>query len=166
MSLNSPADGPKSKSQRKREMQALQNLGEKIIALPGSQRRQLPLSEDMRMAIEEADRISSHEARRRHMQYIGKLMRREDTEAIHTTFEQFEQEKRQRDHALHQLEMWRDRLIDDGDAAVESVIHELPHIDRQSLRQFIRNARRERERQKPPINARKLFKLLRDTAGL
>ncbi|WP_148254630.1 ribosome biogenesis factor YjgA [Aidingimonas lacisalsi] len=159
-------DRPRSKTQRKREMQARQELGEKIMALPGSQRDRLPLSDDMRQALEEAERIRSHEARRRHMQYVGKLMRHEDVDAIQTTFDLFEQDKRQRDQRLHHLERWRDRLIDEGDSAVEAFISEFPSVDRQALRQLIRNAQRERDRQKPPTSARKLFKLLRDTAGL
>lgn len=155
-----------SKSQRKREMQALQALGEKIIALPETERARLPLSDDMQFAIEETGRIRSHEGRRRHMQYVGKLMRREDTDAIHAIFDELEQEKLKRDHAFHRLEKWRDRLIEEGDEAVETFIADYPDVDRQALRQLIRNARSERERGKPPTNARKLFKLIRDTAGL
>lgn len=155
-----------SKSQRKREMLALQALGEKIIALPEAERARLPLSDDMHFAVEETGRIRSHEGRRRHMQYVGKLMRREDIDAIQKVFDEFEQQKLKRDHAFHRLEKWRDRLIDEGDEAVEAFITDHPDVDRQALRQLIRNARSERERDKPPTNARKLFKLIRDTAGL
>ncbi|EPC03807.1 hypothetical protein L861_00490 [Litchfieldella anticariensis FP35 = DSM 16096] len=168
MSLDTPDDREDrpSKTQRKREMQALQALGEKIIALPEAERSRLPLSDDMRFAVEETGRIRSHEGRRRHMQYVGKLMRREDTAAIQAVFEEFEQEKLRRDHAFHRLEKWRDRLIDEGDDAVEAFITDYPDVDRQALRQLTRNAKSERERGKPPANARKLFKLIRDTAGL
>lgn len=173
MSFDLPADDTSpsyedrpSKSQRKREMQALQALGEKIIALTAAERARLPLSDDMRFAVEETGRIRSHEGRRRHMQYVGKLMRREDTEAIQAAFEEFEQEKLRRDHAFHRLEKWRDRLIDEGDDAVEAFIADYPDVDRQALRQLIRNAKSEREHGKPPANARKLFKLIRDTVGL
>ncbi|MFC3283566.1 ribosome biogenesis factor YjgA [Litchfieldella rifensis] len=173
MSFDTPADDTSashedrpSKSQRKREMQALQDLGEKIIALSEAERARLPLSDDMRFAVEETGRIRSHEGRRRHMQYVGKLMRREDTEAIQAAFEAFEQEKLRRDHAFHRLEKWRERLIDEGDEALEAFIAEFPDVDRQTLRQLIRNAKSERKRGKPPANARKLFRLIRDTAGL
>ena len=100
------------------------------------------------------------------MQYVGKLMRREDLEAIQAVFDEVEQEKRHRDLAFHRLEKWRDRLIEEGDDAVEAFIEEHPDVDRQALRQLIRNAKNERERGKPPANARKLFRLIRETAGL
>ena len=173
MSFDSPTDSdpqdgaPRpSKTQRKQEMHALQALGEKIIALSESRRAKLPLSDDLLFAIEETSRIRSHEGRRRHMQYVGKLMRREDLSAIQAVFGEFEQESQRRDHAFHRLERWRDRLIEEGDPAVEAFVAVYPDIDRQALRQLIRNAQRERQRDKPPTNARRLFKLLRDTAEL
>lgn len=168
MSFESPADLPErsSKSQLKREMLALQALGEKIIALPAPQRARLPLSEDMLAAVEETSRIRSHEGRRRHMQYVGKVMRREDIAAIQAVFDEFEQEKLRRDHAFHRLEQWRDRLVEGDGEALEAFIAEHPHVDRQALRQLIRNAQSERQRGKPPTNARKLFQLIRDTASL
>ena len=164
--IPSPADERPSKSQLKREMHALQTLGERIIAMSPAERARFPLSEDMLAAVEETGRIRSHEGRRRHMQYVGKVMRREDLTAIQAVFDEIEQEERRRDLAFHRLEKWRDRLIDEDDSAVEAFIAEHPDADRQALRQLIRNAKSERERGKPPTNARRLFKLIRDTAGL
>ena len=164
--IPSPADERPSKSQLKREMHALQALGERIIAMSPAERARFPLSEDMLAAVEETGRIRSHEGRRRHMQYVGKVMRREDLSAIQAVFDEIEQEERRRDLAFHRLEKWRDRLIDEDDSAVEAFIAEHPDADRQALRQLIRNAKSERERNKPPTNARRLFKLIRDTAGL
>ncbi|TDR53828.1 ribosome-associated protein [Halomonas ventosae] len=162
----SPADERPSKSQLKREMQALQQLGEQIIAMSDAQRARFPLSDDLLRAIEETGRIKAREARRRHMQYVGKLMRGEDLDGIQAVFDEIENETLRRDHAFHRLEAWRDRLIAEGDAAVEAFVDEFPEVDRQALRQLIRNARREREQGKPPTNARRLFRLIRDTAGL
>ncbi len=71
-----------SKSQLKREMHALQALGETLIAMKPAERARFPLSDDMLRAIEETSRIRSHEGRRRHMQYVGKLIRKEDLTAI------------------------------------------------------------------------------------
>lgn len=164
--IPSPADERPSKSQLKREMHALQALGERIIAMSPAERARLPLSEDMLAAVEETGRIRSHEGRRRHMQYVGKVMRREDLTAIQAVFDEIEQEERRRDLTFHRLEKWRDRLIDEDDNAVEAFIAEHPDADRQALRQLIRNAKSERERGKPPTNARRLFKLIRDTAGV
>ncbi|PMR76857.1 ribosome biogenesis factor YjgA [Billgrantia endophytica] len=162
----SPADERPSKSQLKREMHALQALGEKIIAMTPAERARLPLSDDMLAAVEETSRIRSHEGRRRHMQYVGKVMRREDLEAIQAVFDRIEQESHRRDLAFQRLEQWRDRLIDEGDEAVETFIVDYPDVDRQALRQLIRNARRERDQGKPPTSSRRLFRLIRDTAKL
>lgn len=155
-----------SKSQLKREMQALQALGEAIIAMTPAERARFPLSDDMLAAVEETARVRSHEGRRRHMQYVGKVMRREDLGAIKAVYDEIEQETLRRDHAFHRLEAWRNRLLEEGDAAVEAFIVDYPDVDRQALRQLIRNARRERDKGKPPASARKLFKLIRDTAGM
>ncbi len=155
-----------SKSQLKREMHALQALGETLIAMNAAERAKFPLSDDMLRAIEETSRIRSHEGRRRHMQYVGKLIRKEDLVAIQGVFDAIEQEKEQRDHAFHRLEKWRDRLVDEGDSAVDLFMAEYPDGDRQALRQLVRNARKEREQGKPPTSSRKLFKHLRDTLAL
>ncbi|MDR5859630.1 DUF615 domain-containing protein [Halomonas eurihalina] len=161
-----PADERPSKSQLKREMHALQALGERLIAMNESERARFPLSDELLAAIEETGRIRAREARRRHMQYVGKLMRREDLDGIQAVFDEIDREQLQRDHAFHRLEKWRDRLIDEGDDAVAAFIEAFPDTDRQALRQLIRNARRERDQGKPPTNARRLFKLIRETAGL
>ena len=155
-----------SKSQLKREMHALQALCETLIAMKPAERARFPLSDDMLRAIEETSRIRSHEGRRRHMQYVGKLIRKEDLTAIQGVFDAIEQEKEQRDHAFHRLEKWRDRLVDEGDDAVDLFMADYPNADRQALRQLVRNARKEREQGKPPTSSRKLFKHLRDTLAL
>ena len=155
-----------SKSQLKREMHALQALGETLIAMKPAERARFPLSDDIMKAIEESSRIRSHEGRRRHMQYVGKLIRKEDLTAIQGVFDAIEQEKEQRDHAFHRLEKWRDRLVDEGDDAVDLFMADYPNADRQALRQLVRNARKEREQGKPPTSSRKLFKHLRDTLAL
>ncbi|MBZ0329055.1 DUF615 domain-containing protein [Halomonas sp. M5N1S17] len=162
----SQPDERPSKSQLKREMHKLQALGEQIIAMTPAERSRFPLSDDLLAAVEETSRIRSHEGRRRHMQYVGKLMRGEDLDAIQAVFDSIEQESRHRDLAFHRLEKWRDRLIEEGDDAVETFIADYPDVDRQALRQLIRNARREREQDKPPTSSRRLFRLIRDTAGL
>ncbi len=155
-----------SKSQLKREMHALQALGETLIAMNSTERSRFPLSDDMLRAIDETARIRSHEGRRRHMQYVGKLIRKEDLTAIQGVFDAIEQEKEQRDHAFHRLEKWRDRMIDEGDDAVDLFVVDYPNADRQALRQLVRNARKEREQGKPPTSSRKLFKHLRETLAL
>ncbi|QEM82216.1 ribosome biogenesis factor YjgA [Halomonas binhaiensis] len=162
----STIDERPSKSQLKREMHELQELGERFIAMKPAERERFPLSDEFKRAIEETDRIRAREARRRHMQYVGKLMRKEDLEGIQAIFDEIEQTQVHREHAFARLEKWRDRLIEEGDEAVEAFLAEYPDTDRQALRQLIRNARKEREQNKPPTNQKRLFKLMRDTAGL
>ncbi|MGQ7247627.1 ribosome biogenesis factor YjgA [Halomonas sp. V046] len=162
----SAADERPSKSQLKREMHELQDLGETFIAMKPKERERFPLSDEFIRAIEETDRIRAREARRRHMQYVGKLIRKEDLDGIQAVFDEIEQTQVNRDHALNRLEKWRDRLIEEGTPAIESFIADYPDVDRQALRQLIRNAVKEREQNKPPTNAKRLFKLIRETAGV
>ena len=159
-------DLPPSKSELKRQMEHLQALGRQIIELAPEIRARLPLSDDMLAAVEEMGRIRANEARRRHMQYVGRVMRSEDIAGIEAAFLAMEQEKDIRNREFHLLEETRDRLIDEGDALVGEVMAEYPSLDRQLLRQLIRNARRERDADKPPASARKLFRLLRDAADI
>ena len=161
-----PQDLPPSKSELKRQMAHLQTLGHQIIELKPDIRARLPLSDDLKAAIVEMGRIRSHEARRRHMQYVGKVMRSEDIAGIEAAFEAIAQEKELRQREFHSLEQQRDRLINDDDSAVNDVVARYPDIDRQTLRQLIRNARRERDAGKPPTSARKLFKVLREATDL
>lgn len=166
LSDNDFRDLPPSKSQLKREMQALQQLGETLIAMTATERARFPLSDDLLAAIDETARIRSHEGRRRHMQYVGKLMRKEDLDAINACFDAIEDEQAQRDHAFQRLEKWRERLIDGGDADIEAFLKAYPDADRQVLRQLVRNAVRERQKEAGTASARKLFKHLRDSADL
>lgn len=152
--------GP-SKSQRKREMHALRDLGERIRDLPRSQRDALPLSEPMRRAMDEFDRIRSREARRRHLSFVGKLMRSEDLDAIGEAMDRFDAATAVAGRELHQLESWRDALLE-SDAALSDFLDAHPGTDRPRLRNAVRNARRERERGEERRHFRSLFRLLRE----
>lgn len=151
-----------SKSQRKREMHALQEVGQQMLALNPQQQAQLPISDDMRAALAEARRIHSNEAQRRHLQYIGKLMRAEDIEQIQRTLQAFDPTSRLHQQHFHQLEQWRDRLLTETEQAFEQWLALHPQTDRQTLRQLIRNAHKEADQGKPPTSARKLFRYLRE----
>ncbi|MDX1319284.1 MAG: ribosome biogenesis factor YjgA [Oceanospirillum sp.] len=158
-------EGP-SKSQIKREMKALQEIGAKLLTLNADQIKQLPLSDEMLAAIDESRRIRSHEAQRRHLQYIGKVMRREDTEAISEKIALFDTTSDAYNRQFHMLEHWRDRLIAEGDSALNALIEEKPETDRQMMRQLIRTAQKELKNEKPPAAARKIFRALREIFGL
>ena len=150
-----------SKSQRKREMHQLQALGERLVELNQEQIAGIPLGTELLQALEEMRRIKGREARRRQLQYIGRLMRHEDGDAIAAALERLRAGGIEQTRRLHQLERWRDRLIEQGDGALGELIATHPGADRQQIRQLVRSARREQELNKPPVASRKLFRYLR-----
>jgi len=153
---------PPSKSRRKREAHALQTLGENLVALKDGQLERIPLPADLHAAILEARRLHQRGARKRQLQYIGRLMRQlDDPDAVQAAYERVVHPGEAETRHLHRLERWRDRLLEDGDAAMGDWLAEYPDTDRQHLRQLIRAARKERERQQPPKKARELFRYLR-----
>lgn len=150
-----------SKSQRKREMLELQAVGERLLALSEQQLADFPLSEDLRKALSEYHRISKHEARRRQMQYIGRLMRSEDHEGIAAAFERIDQERRRSVQQEKLADEWRKRLLEGSADVVTEFVDAYPHTDRQALRQLVRNAVAENKAGKPCSQSRKLFRLIR-----
>ncbi len=156
-----------SKSQRKREAHAAQAVGERLVALSPARLAELALPAALREAVDEARRMHSRSARKRQLQLIGKLMRRHDWQAIAAELDRLLQPERHARAHLHACERWRERLLEEGDAALGEFLARHPRQDRQHLRQVIRNARRERQREAPPKSARELFRLidqaLRDT---
>ena len=160
-----PADeseysGP-SKSQLKRDMTALQDLGAQLVALSTDQLKKIELPDNLRLALRDAQRFNQHEAKRRQMQYIGKLMRKIDAAPIHAALDEINGVSAAANARQHRLEQLRTRLLED-----ETVIGEIasahPGADLQILRQLRRNAIRERELNRPPRAFRELFKVLRD----
>ena len=157
--------GP-SRTQIKREMEALQELGRRVTELRPDQQAQVPMDERLRNAMEEMRRISSHGARKRHLQYIGKLMRTADADAIREAVERFDSASAAHNQKFHALEQWRERLISGCNDTLQAYVDEHPQADIQHLRQLVRNAQKERQLQKPPANSRKLFQYLREVAEL
>lgn len=150
-----------SKTRRKQEMHALQDLGQALVKLSPQQLAQLKLPETLAEAISEAKRLKKHEAIRRQMQYIGRLMRQVDAAPIQAQMDAWRSDSAAEAARHHRLERWRDRLLADDDALTEfAAAH--PGIDTQALRSLIRNARRETALGKPPRNARALFRALRE----
>jgi ribosome-associated protein len=149
-----------SKTRRKREMLELQSLGAALAALPDSQLAGLQMPEDLREALLEAKRIRSHEAKRRQMQYIGRLMREVDPEPIRAQLAALEGSSAQAAAAHRRLEAWRARLLED-DAALTDFAGEHPGADLQQIRALIRNAREEQKQSRPPRAYRELFRVLK-----
>ena len=153
---------PPSKSQLKRDAHALQKLGVDLLEVPESEWTSLGLDEGLVSALREAKRLHSHGARKRQLQYIGRLMRDVDPEPIQRYFQQLHLKARQQVLAQHQWETWRDRLIAEGDRAVDAFLDQHGQADRRHLRQLIRQAQKERADNKPPRASRALFRYIRD----
>ena len=153
-----------SRTQIKKQMLALQALGKRLTEFNPEQLDKLPLSERLRSAIDEARLIKPRTtAQKRHLQFIGKILRTEDdTEALEQAMGLYEAGQQAHTQTFHKLERWRDRLIQEGNAALQAYIEEYPAADIQHLRQLIRNAQKELKMEKPPASARKLFKYLRE----
>ena len=151
---------PPSKSQLKREMQALQDLGESLAALPPHRIDVLDVPDDLRQALREMQRIHSHEGRRRHAQYIGKLMRKIDPAPLRQALLDATGDSREAVARMHLLEDWRARLLS-GDDALSAFLSQYPHADAQDLRQLVRATRAEKDAGKPPRQYRALFQRLK-----
>ena len=150
-----------SKTQRKREMQALQDLGEELVALGTDKLAELDLPARLLDAVLEAKRISNFGGLRRQMQYVGRLMRESDADAIRSQLDVGKGTSVAETARLHAIERWRTRLI--GDAlALGELLDQYPRADAQRLRTLIRNVKREVEANKPPRSFRELFQELRD----
>lgn len=150
-----------SKSEMKRDMAALQELGEKLIPLDKKLLATLNLPERLYDALIEAKRLTAHGAISRQKQLIGKLMRQVDPAPIQELLDKIAGVSDRHSGWLHQLERLREKLLTDP-KAIEAFVAEYPQVEVQRLRQLIRNAQKEREQQKPPKNFRELFQLLKE----
>lgn len=134
-------DGP-SKSQVKRDMLALLDLGKELVELSPERLKQLPLSERLYEAIRLAQRTTSREGLRRQVHYVGKLMRDAQADEIRTQLDTWKNGSREQTQAMHRLETLRDRLLKD-DGALTTLLEKYPQADVQHLRSLIREGRKE-----------------------
>lgn len=164
-------DRPPSKSQVKRDMHALLDLGKELVELSPERLKQLPLAERLYEAIRAAQRITSHGGRRRQVHFVGKLMRNALSEEIRAQLDVWKNGSREATAAMHRLEILRDRLLEDDDALTE-LLQDHPGADVQHLRAVIRAARKEaqanaalKQDQEPQRKQyRVLFQVLKDLA--
>jgi ribosome-associated protein len=155
-------DGP-SKSQLKRDMHALQALGVELIELSKDALGRMPMPEKLADAVREARRITSHEGKRRQVQYVGRLMRTlHDTEtaALRAALDVVNGASQAETAKLHAIERMRERLLADDNVLTE-FIRRHPGVDPQEGRTLIRNARREAQQNKPPRYFRELFQWIK-----
>jgi ribosome-associated protein len=153
-------DGP-SKSQLKRDAKALVGLGEKLLVVPEDQLQQIGLP-DVVNAVLEAKKITKGNARKRQLQYVGKLLRNADLTEVHQLVDRFDASSTEHVTKFHQLENWRERLIEEDNQVIGEIMAVYPDVDRQQLRSLSRNAIAERKADKqPPVHFRKLFQYLK-----
>jgi ribosome-associated protein len=148
-----------SKTQRKKDMHALQEIGEQLVELDPKKLAEFDLPEILVDAIALAQPMQKHGARRRQLQYIGRLMREIDALPIQQKLDSWQQTSKHQTARLHQLERWRDRLLSDEHALTEFA-KQYPQADLQRLRLLIRNAQKEKAAEKPPKSFRLLFQEL------
>lgn len=127
--------------------------------MPASALKKVPLSDAMRQAISDGQRFQRG-ALQRQLRRIASLMTHEDVDAIRLEIARQKQPSKQQTAELHQLEQWRDRLIAGDEKLLTELIDQFPVIDRQHIRQLVRNSIAEQKRNKPPKSYRLLFKYL------
>ena len=152
-----------SRTKKKQQVEELQRLGAALIALPAVTLDALDLPAELLAAVREAQRITSHEARRRQVQFIGKVMRRIDPEPVRAAVAASAGQSAAARARQKRLEQWRERLIAD-DAALTQFAGEHAGADLQALRALIRNARKEIAEGKAPRAQRELFRVLRESS--
>lgn len=141
---NIPEEDHPSKSQRKRDMIALQKMGETLVKLPAAELAKIPLDSRLGEAIKEARTLKTHGAIRRQLQYIGRLMRDTDVKPIEDALAKMALQYQKSNAQFHKIEQWRDKLIQEGDTQLDELIKQFPTLDRQQIRQLIRNAQQQR----------------------
>ncbi|CAB3764062.1 hypothetical protein LMG29739_04258 [Paraburkholderia solisilvae] len=156
-----------SKSQLKREMHALQELGEALVELPKDALKRMPMPEALGEAVHEARRITDHEGKRRQIQYVGRVMRSlsdDETGALRTALDTYNGANRAETAKLHWIERTRAALLE-NDAALTEFLRQHPSADAQAGRTLIRNARKEAQLGKPPRYFRELFQWIKQAGG-
>ena len=154
-------DELKSKSQKKRDAEALKKIGVELVGLSMSKLELLPLSDPLKRAVVEAKSLKSHGAVKRQAQLIGKLMRSAEYDAIIAAYEELLAEDSSQTARFHAVEHWRERLIDDGKDALTELIQACPSIDVQQLRQLIKKAVDDKTKEKNTGASKALFRYLR-----
>ena len=152
----------KSKSEIKREMHRLQDFGQKIVEMSKHQRSRLPLTDELKDAMVLADKIlNKHEALRRHIRHIAKILSETDLEPIYQALDVMANKHQQESVKHTKLESLRDALIEGDNDEIESLLTENPEMERQKLRQLIRQAAKEVKAEKPAKYFKELFSYLK-----
>lgn len=151
-----------SKSQKKRDCDALQRIGDKLLKLKPDELALIDLPADLEDALNEAHRIHSNSALKRQRQYLGKIIRSCDSEKIEKQLNTVIHRNDTNTAQFKKIERWRDRLIDNDKQVLGELIQQHPALDRQHVHNLVRQAAKEESANKPPAASRKLFKYLRE----
>jgi len=153
---------PPSKSQRKREMTAVQDLGKELTTLNRKQLEKLQLSERVLAALAEFHRLpKSNEARRRHLQFIGKIMRDEPHEQIQQALEALRTPDHTEVRRAQLIEKWGERLLSGAEEDINAFLSDYPLAERQAIRQILRNYSREDD-QAARVHRRRLLSYIKE----
>ncbi|MFQ3189403.1 MAG: ribosome-associated protein [Paraglaciecola sp.] len=151
-----------SKTQIKAQMVAMQKLGESLVHLGQSSLAKIPMEPELLDAVMLARKIlRKKEGYRRQLQLIGKIMRHIDIVAIEQALSNIKSAHKKLNDAFHGIEMLRDDILIEGDSKIESTIVEYPQLDRQKMRQYVRQASKQQVENKPPKASRELFQYLK-----
>ena len=151
-----------SKSQRKRDMKEIQEIGKQLAEIPEYLLEKINMDSELTNAVILARRLENNKSNARLFRFIGKLLSQMDLTEIKHFIDTYNLQKQTSNTAFHNLEKWRDRLVKDGDSVLDELLVEFPDLDRQHLRQLIRNAQKEELQQKPPASSRAIFRYLKD----
>jgi ribosome-associated protein len=152
-----------SKSELKREMLKLQDLASQLIKFSKHQRSKLPLTQELQDAMLLADKIKNkHEALRRHVRYVARLLDNTDLAPIQQALDLLSNKHQQETMKFHQLEQLREQLLSQDNDEIEALLNEQSTLDRQKLRQLIRATIKEQQAEKPPKYYRELFQYLKE----
>lgn len=150
-----------NKTKIKREMLALRKLGKILMKMPTNHLQMMPISDVVKHEITKAKGFKK-EALRRQLIFIEKLMRDEDAEAIENALLTITQPQQEDISAFHEIEEWRDKLIAGDNELLEDLLSRFENMERQYMRQLIRNANKELTQKKPPKSSRLLFQYLKE----
>ena len=145
-----------SKTQRKKQMHELQGVGAQLVKLSAERLAAIRMPETLREAIMAAQGITRHEARRRQLQYIGRLMRDIDAAPIAAQLAEFHAPSKRQSALFHVAERWRQELLDDP-TAIERFVKDFPEADQKRLSDLDHAARTDRGSGRPPRAFRELF---------
>ncbi len=154
----------KSRSQIKREFVEFKALGKRLVGLSLGQLQTIPLSQDTREAVLAAKEMT-RTALQRQLRRLSSLMAEENLTAIQEALSGAQRPHAKETTTLHDAERWRDELLSGDENALTRFVEQHPACDRQHLGQLVRNAKKERQLEKPPRSARQLFRYLKSLSS-